>query len=341
MTLTPPNILRSAYAELVCTDLDRSRWFYADVLGLVVTAETDDAIYLKGFDEFLHHSLVLRRGDVPALGKLAFRLSGEDQLQIAADYYRALSCPVRNVEAGTTLGIGAAVQVQDPLGYPIEFFYESEHTDRMHQQYHLQPSNALTRLDHFNVTVPDPKAAQKYYLDLGFRLSESIEDGEHLYAAWLFRKPTTHDLALTSGDGPRLHHIAFSAAERDQILNTCDILGAYEAESLIERGPGRHGVTNAFYLYLRDPDGHRIELYTADYYTGDPDLPPIKWHVTNPRRRSWWGHDVRTSWFDESSTVLDLDGQPVPIRTQVASERAAAVGADGLGGLSGQLERTS
>jgi hypothetical protein len=30
-------------------------------------------------------------------------------------------------------------------------------------------------------------------------------------------------------------------------------------------------VSNAFYVYLRDPDGHRVELYTSDYFTGDPD----------------------------------------------------------------------
>lgn len=28
------------------------------------------------------------------------------------------------------------------------------------------------------------------------------------------------------------------------------------------RGPGRHGVSNVFYLYLRDPDGLRVEIYT-------------------------------------------------------------------------------
>jgi len=326
-----PEILRAGYAELVCTDLERSRWFYVDVLGLIVTEENDEAIYLKGFDEFLHHSLILRRGPVAALAKLAFRVCSPDDVDKAELYFRELGSDVRRLPAGTTRGIGDAVFVHDPLGYPVEYFFDAEHTERMHQQYHRMPSNRLTRLDHFNITVPDVPEGQKYYSDLGFRLSESIEDDEHVYAAWYFRKPTTHDLALTSGDGPRLHHIAFSAAEREQILNTADILGAYESEHLIERGPGRHGVTNAFYLYLRDPDGHRIELYTSDYYTGDPDSPVIRWDVSNPRRRSWWGHDIRASWYEESSLVLDLDGNVVPTRHQVASERAAAIGADGFG----------
>ena len=54
----------------------------------------------------------------------------------------------------------------------------------------------------------------------------------------------------------------------------------------IERGPGRHGVSNAFFVYLRDPDGHRIELYTGDYYTGDPDHEPIAGTADPPRPTS-------------------------------------------------------
>src|SRR6185312_5450995 len=45
---TPPfDILRCAYAELVVTDLAASRAFYVDVLGLTVTKETEDAVYLR------------------------------------------------------------------------------------------------------------------------------------------------------------------------------------------------------------------------------------------------------------------------------------------------------
>lgn len=50
----------------------------------------------------------------------------------------------------------------------------------------------------------------------------------------------------------------------------------------------RNGVSNAFYLYLRDPDGHRVEIYTRDYYTGDPDNPVVSWDVHDNQRRDWW-----------------------------------------------------
>ena len=333
--MTPPDVIRSGYAELVVTDLAASRRFYVDVLGLVVTAEDDDAIYLRAFEEYLHHSLVLRRGDTAALGRLAYRVRGQDQVDVAERWFRDLGGPVRRVPAGATRGIGEAVRVTDPLGFPVEFFYDAEHVERFTQRYDLHPANAITRLDHFNIMVPDVMVAHDHYRGLGFGLSETIEDEQgHLYAAWMYRKQTVHDIALTGGDGPRLHHVAFATAERTQLLHTCDLLGARREQHHIERGPGRHGVSNAFYLYLRDPDGHRIEIYTADYYTGDPDNPTVRWSIDDERRRSYWGHAVVPSWYLEGSAVLDLDGKPVPLTPAVVREAertgVVVVGADGF-----------
>ena len=69
----------------------------------------------------------------------------------------------------------------------------------------------------------------------------------------------------------------------------------------MERGPGRHGISNAFFLYIRDPDGHRIELFTSDYLTVDPDLEPIRWSLTDPQRQTLWGQPAPKSWFEEGS----------------------------------------
>src|SRR6202011_3944322 len=69
---SPPfDIMRSAYAELMVTDIGASERFYVDLLGLVVSLRTDDALYLRGWEERLHHSLVLRRAPVAACGGLS------------------------------------------------------------------------------------------------------------------------------------------------------------------------------------------------------------------------------------------------------------------------------
>src|SRR5262249_51880228 len=200
---------------------------------------------------------------------LAFRVRSAEDLSRAEAFYGALGCRTERLPAGATRGVGEQVRAQDPLGVPVSFFAAASHPERPPPRDDLGRGAEVARLDHFNLCVPDVPAAHQLYASLGFGLSETIEDGQTLYAAWMYRKQTVHDVAFTGGAGPRLHHLGFFAHEAHSVLRMCDIRGSLSLESRIERGPGRHGVSNAFYVYLRDPDGHRLEIYTSDYYTGD------------------------------------------------------------------------
>ncbi|MBN9174442.1 MAG: 3,4-dihydroxyphenylacetate 2,3-dioxygenase, partial [Microbacterium sp.] len=254
---TPPDILRCAYMDLVVTDLAASRVFYVDILGLYVTEEDDEAIYLRSTEEFIHHNLVLRQGPIAAVAAFSYRVRTPEDLDRAVAFYSEIGCRVERRPEGWTKGIGDSVRVVDPLGFPYEFFHQAEHVERLSWRYDLHTPGELVRLDHFNQVTPDVPRAVKWMQDLGFRVTEDIQDDEGtVYAAWMRRKPTVHDTAMTGGDGPRMHHIAFSTHEKHNILAVCDKLGALRRSDAIERGPGRHGVSNAFYLYLRDPDGH-------------------------------------------------------------------------------------
>jgi catechol 2,3-dioxygenase len=87
----------------------------------------------------------------------------------------------------------------------------------------------------------------------------------------------------------------------------------------MERGPGRHGISNAFFLYLRDPDGHRVELFNSDYLTCDSDFKPTRWDLRDAQRQTLWGAPAPKSWFEEGSlfpgvTLADsvfTSGQPI------------------------------
>jgi len=328
----PPDILRAASMELVVTDLAASRHFYVDVLGLVVTEEDESTVYLRTFEEFIHHNLVLRQGPVAAVAALSFRVRSPADLDRAVAFYGELGCRVERRADGFAAGVGDSVRVQDPLGFPYELFHDVRHVERLAWRYDLHQPGTLVRLDHFNQVTPDVPRAVRHLEDLGFRVTEDIQDDAGTtYAAWLRRKPTVHDTAMTGGDGPRLHHVAFATHEKHQVLAICDRLGALRLSDRIERGPGRHGVSNAFYLYLRDPDGHRVEIYTQDYYTGDPDNPVVTWDVHDNQRRDWWGNPVVPSWYTEASLVLDLDGVPQPVAARTdASEMEVTIGADGF-----------
>ncbi len=327
---TPPvrldfDILRAAHAEYVVTDLDAARHFYVDLLGFVLTEATSDALYLRGYEERVHHSLVLRRGDTPHVSHIAFRVCTPGCLDALERRFGELGLPAQRVKAPEA-GLDEALRVQDPLGFCVEFFCDIAAVESLMRRFDLHRGAHMMRLDHFNLHVPDVQEGFEHYRSLGFRLSEyTVAADEQLWAAWLYRKPNVHDVALTNGDGPRLHHLGFWVQDTAAVLRTCDILAAAHRAGAIERGPGRHGVSNAFFLYLRDPDGHRIELYTGDYYTGDPDLQPLRWTVDDPRRGTFWGHAAPASWFEESSAVADLQGRLVPVRPEKLSDRPQTV----------------
>jgi len=326
-----PDVLRVAYMELQVTDLAASREFYVDVLGLHVTDEDENEVYLRSSEEFIHHNLLLRKGPVAAVGAFSYRVRSPEDVDAAEAFYKEIGCRTERRKDGFVRGIGDSVRVEDPLGFPYEFFYDVEHVERLAWRYDLHVPGALVRLDHFNQVTPDVPRAARYMQDLGFRVTEEISDGETVFAAWMRRKPTVHDTAMTGGNGPRMHHVAFATHEKHNILAICDRLGALRRSDAIERGPGRHGVSNAFYLYLRDPDGHRVEIYTQDYWTGDPDNPVVSWDVHDNQRRDWWGTPVVPSWYTDASLVLDLDGNPKEVIERTDdSEMEVTIGADGF-----------
>ncbi|QBD77087.1 3,4-dihydroxyphenylacetate 2,3-dioxygenase [Ktedonosporobacter rubrisoli] len=326
--IQPPfDIVRAAHAELIVTDLQRAKEFYVHLLGLVVSEERQNVIYLRGYEERLHHSLALRQGPVAMLDHLAFRVASPEHLVLLARFYEQQGCPVRWVQ-NEEEGMEQALRVQDPCGFIVEFFYFMQPVESLLRRYDLYRGSHIQRIDHFNLHVPDVQSAFDYYKQLGFRCSEytvTSSPDKQLWAAWLYRKPTIHDVALTNGTGPRLHHLGFWVSEAQDILHTCDRFAAAGQNMAIERGPGRHGVSNAFFLYLRDPDDFRIELYTCDYFTGDPDFEPMRWTVDDPRRGTFWGHIAPVSWFEESSLVKGLDGKPAQLQLASLKERPMTV----------------
>jgi catechol 2,3-dioxygenase len=307
-TLTPPfNIVRSSHVTLGVTDLDRSRAFYADTLGLHVEDATADALYLRGMEERQHHSLVLRREVTPQAHAIGFKVGSEDDLDKAAHWFKAQGLKAAFVERPHQ---GRTLAATDQHGMPVEFYASMEQRPRLLQQYGLYKGVHPQRLDHFNVFAPDVQGSLDFYASLGFRLTEYAEqepqDGGKIAAGWMQRKGNVHDIAFTNGRGPRLHHLAYWVPTALNIIHLCDLMATTGYLGGLERGPGRHGISNAFFLYVRCPDRHRTEIYTSDYQTMDPDHAPLRWSLRDPRRQTLWGQPAPNSWFEEGSVFVGV-----------------------------------
>ncbi|HWP82848.1 MAG TPA: 3,4-dihydroxyphenylacetate 2,3-dioxygenase [Bacteroidota bacterium] len=320
------SITRAAHLEFRVTDLEKARAFYVDLLGFIETARDEDRIYLGGYEERDLYSLVLREAASPGVGHICFRVSDADNLDRLAKLYKENGCAVKWMDEGYEKGQGRAVRVQDPSGLPIEFVHTMEQREWMLQRFDRYRGAQIMRLDHFNCQVPDVQKVYDWFTQkLGFTCSEyTVTDTQpsQLWAAWLHRKQDVHDIALMNGIGPRVHHGGFWVSDQLSVLRTCDILAAAGHVHSIERGPGRHGLSNAFFLYLRDPDGNRIELYTSDYLIPDPDWKPIKWSINDPRRATFWGHTPPASWFNEASLVESIQtGELLPVSQPKLKDR--------------------
>lgn len=308
--LYPPfNTVRLSHVEFGVTDLARSRAFYVDTLGLQVTEEDSSTIYLRAMEERGHHCIVLKQAEVAEARYLGFKVWDDDNLDRAAAFFAGKGLPVEWVDSPH---ITRAFRTRDPHGIPLEFYARMDRLPPIHQQYALYKGVKPLRIDHFNCFSPDVDASVAFWNEIGFRVTEYTEDEAtgRLWAAWTHRKGGVHDIAFTNGLGPRLHHTAFWVPTPLNIIDLLDLMSTTGWLANIERGPGRHGISNAFFLYVRDPDGHRIEIYCSDYQTVDPDHEPIKWDLKDPQRQTLWGAPAPRSWFEEGS--LFAGTTPVP-----------------------------
>ena len=89
----PFNVTRASHSVLTVKDLAKSRNFYVDLIGFIVSDEDKDAIYLRGVAEACHHSLVLKRargeGEAERVGMRVFT---EEDLEKAKHFSRRPAC---------------------------------------------------------------------------------------------------------------------------------------------------------------------------------------------------------------------------------------------------------
>ena len=73
-------ILRLSHAEVRVPDLELSLAYYVEVVGLVEVERTADRVYLKGWDEHQHHSLILATAPTYGLDSIGFKVQDVSDL---------------------------------------------------------------------------------------------------------------------------------------------------------------------------------------------------------------------------------------------------------------------
>jgi len=305
---SPPfNITRASHIVLTSKDLDKTRYFYETAIGLEVTHQDNGSLYLRALEETSHHSLAFHRSDELAVCKrMGYRVYTDDDLNLAYDYFNSNGINAIFVE---TPFQGRTLHVNDPLGVPLEFCATMEQSPSLMQTFHKHHGACPASLDHVQIATHDVETALRWYSDLGFRLTEYTADDvtDEVWGVWLKRKNNTQDVVFSAGLGPRLHHFAYNVPEVANIIHVCDVMSSLGLAHTMDRGPGRHGIANAMFVYFRDPDGHRIELFTSHYQFIDSDLTPKRWSLTDTSRSQLWGLPATERWFYEATNFDQVE----------------------------------
>lgn len=298
-----PELAKLGHVALVTPDIERSFNFFHEVLGLEESGRSGDTIFLRAWGDFEHHSLSLTPGPEAYIEHVAWRAKRSEDVEGFAARLRKAGCTIHAVEAGAEEAQGPAIRFDVPGGHTFEIYYEMRKAlppagqrSRLRNQVSPSWTRGISprRIDHVNVRIPNPEELHEWLVThLGFKVRERIRlnDGT-VPAAWLSVTPFVHDIAVNvekTGQLGRFHHVAFWTDERQDILRAADILR--ENGVRIDAGPGKHGISQAFYLYFRDPgSGLRIELFSGGYLILEPDWAPVEWpQDALEDGLTWWG----------------------------------------------------
>ena len=113
-------IAHAGHAELRVKNLEASRRFFTETMGLFVTDEDSESVYLRAWQDWEHHTLLLRWGDTSALEHLGWRVENAESLEQFACRFEEVGIAYRWIEAGMEKGQGKALRFSSPSGIPLE-----------------------------------------------------------------------------------------------------------------------------------------------------------------------------------------------------------------------------
>lgn len=307
------DIAEFASFELFTPCVDETLWFFKDLLGMIETARSGNSVFLRGWEDSYKHSLKITDREEPGMGYAGWRAMSPQALD-------------RRVAAITDAGLGRGwVEGEVGMGPAFEFTTPDGSIQRLNWEvdyYRAEPDNQsvllnrrqrrpltgvpLKHLDHLNMLAKNVTDNKNFAAEvLGFKLSEHIVMSDNIEGgAWLRLQTRSHDVAFTkdaTGEGGRLHHVAFAYGTTQHLEDAADVLIDNGLE--IEAGIARHGISQAQFLYVLEPGGNRIELVgQLGYQVFDPSWEPVAWRQDTLDSAIIWQGSPLPAEFDTYGT---------------------------------------
>ncbi|WP_141333996.1 catechol 2,3-dioxygenase [Paenibacillus sp. tmac-D7] len=311
------DVAQLAHVEIYSPKPDETLWFFKELLGMEETGRRGQSVYLRGYEDFYHHTLKVTEAKEAGLGHVAWRTSSKQALE-------------RRVNAVKETGLGkgwfddedghgAAYQFTTPDGHKMELLWEVEYYQAPEEKKtpllnrpQKRPTRGVPvrRLDHVNLMASEMKPNVDFMMNqLGFNLREHVRlnNGTDA-AAWLSVSPLVHEIAMMGdplGGKARMHHICYWYGYPQHLSDISDIFT--ENGIIFDAGPGKHGISQANFLYVFEPGGNRVELFgDAGYLIFDPAWKPVTWKEEDLEKGIiWYGSPLPQEFFMYGTPVID------------------------------------
>ncbi|WP_328842730.1 catechol 2,3-dioxygenase [Streptomyces sp. NBC_00258] len=332
MSNVPPpearfEIAQLAHMELLTPKPEESLWFFRELLGMEVTHQEGQSVYLRAFEDPYHHSLKLTEAPKAGLGHVGWRASSPEALERRAARLEA-SGQGRGWIDGD-VGHGRAYTFQTPDDHLMEVFWDVDYykaTPETATKLRNRPSRRplrgvpVRRLDHGNILASDVQATAEHLVEnLGFRVTEKLvsrENNGEWIGAWVTVTNLTHDIAIfkdPTGTRGRLHHVCYFYGSPQHLYDIGDIFKDHDI--FVEAGPGKHGISQGMYMYVYEPGGNRVELWgDSGLLIFDPSWETVDWVFEDIAGYgdTWVGQPIAEYFYTYGTPNVQLPGGPVP-----------------------------
>lgn len=114
-----------AHVEIYTPNPEGTLWFFRDLLGMEVTKQEGQSVYMRAYEDWYHHTLKITEAPKPGLGHVAWRTSSPQALERRVKALEATGLGKGWIDGD--LGHGPAYRFTTPDGHPMELLWEVEY----------------------------------------------------------------------------------------------------------------------------------------------------------------------------------------------------------------------
>jgi 2,3-dihydroxy-p-cumate/2,3-dihydroxybenzoate 3,4-dioxygenase len=244
------------YVELNVSDIEKSRKFYQDIVGLEFVGKRADSAVMFRCDAEDPRSVVLHQKQPAGFKSVGWMLEDDSQFEnvhrrlhdnnVPYEELTSAECDLRQVARATRT-------VEPYTRATLEFFTAQKgQASKPFAATHTK----IQRLGHVVWSAPQEAEAIAFFRDvLNFRESDSI--GEATTFLRPFPNPFHHGIGVARSPKRVFHHLNFMVSEIDDIGKAQNRMRKHDVPIVF--GPGRHPASSSVFFYFLEPDGMTLE----------------------------------------------------------------------------------